>query len=134
MSKSANAGELRTPVYFFEIERTVNANGFPTETTKDVFSGPVMCKWVNAHGSEVWSAMQLNLKNPVTLTARYSPKINERLIVYRGSEYAEAQTEITDAAKKAALAKIEYEIISVDDVQNRHEWMEIKIQRKVSAR
>ncbi len=141
MSKNANPGELRTAVYFYKISRSTNDNGFPVETEENVFTGAVMAKWVNYHGSEVWTAMQLNLKDPATLTVRYSPLINERLIVYKASEYTEAQKAGDDLEGDAAAAKIQdaldaikYEVISIDDVQNRHEWMEVKIQRRLAAR
>jgi len=119
MSKNANAGELRTAVYFTRIERATNKNGFPVEAEINVFGEgvPVMCKWVNAHGSEVWSAMQLRLRDPATLTTRYSPLLDdETLTIYRGSDPEP------------------YEVISIDNVEQRDAWLEIKAQRKVSAR
>ena len=76
----------------------------------------IRCKWVNAHGSEVFVALQQLLREPATITCRYSAKINRTLEVQKGSD-----TEL-------------YEIISVDDVEERHKWMEIKVQRKEAAR
>ncbi len=124
MSKSANAGELRTPVYFKRVKRDTNENGFPCEVEENVFGKnklgeeiPVMCKWVNAHGSEVWSSMQLSLKSPATITTRYSPQLmDETLIIYRGSDPKP------------------YEVISVDNVEQHNTWLEIKVQRRVLAR
>lgn len=118
MSKNANAGELRTPVYFKRIQRSTDAEGFPAETEINVFGEGerVLCKWVNAHGSEVFLAKQLELREPATITMRYSPLINEKLLVYRES----------DAAP--------YEIVSLDNVEHRNQWLEIKVQRMVSAR
>jgi len=119
MSKSANAGELRTAVYFKRLERTVNDNGFPVEVEVNVF-GPdtaVMCKWVNAHGSEVFTAMQLQLRDPATLTVRYSTLLDDvTLIIYRGNDPEP------------------YEVISVDNVEQQNVWLEIKCQRRVKAR
>nr|DAR46642.1 MAG TPA: putative head-tail adaptor [Caudoviricetes sp.] len=60
--------------------------------------------------------MQLELREPATITMRYSPLINEQLLIYKGSD---AQP---------------FEVISIDDVEERHVWLEIKVQRKVSAR
>lgn len=122
MSKSANPGELRTPVYFMSIERTVDGEGIPGTTEVSVFKDgsdnpvPLMCKWVNAHGSEVFRAMELQLMQPATITCRYSSLINEKLVVYKDGDSAP------------------YEIISVDNVEEAGFWMEIKVQRKVSAR
>jgi len=124
MSKSANAGELNVAVCFKRMDRSVDKDGFPVEALHNVFgqdkSGkdiPVMCKWVNAHGSEVWTAMQLQLRDPVTITVRYSPLLD-------------------DAALEVYLKgdPKPYEVVSVDNVERRNEWLEIKAQRKVSAR
>lgn len=124
MSKYANPGELRTPVYFFGINRTVDAEGVPEESPLSVFTdasgnpAPIMAKWVNLHGSEVFTAMQLKLREPVTLTLRYSPLLlDKKLTVTQDPDDINA-----------------YEIISIDDVENRHIWLEMKIQRKVAAK
>lgn len=116
MSKSANAGELRTPVRFVRLRREENVNGYPIETEEEVFSSPVYVKWVNAHGSEVYEARMQKLREPATLTARYSPLIDGTLTVYRAGD------------------PTPYEIISVDNVENRNLWLEIKVSRKVAAR
>lgn len=144
MSKNANAGELRTAIYFKRIERATDSEGYPTEREVNVFGEGkyALGKWVNAHGSEVFDAMQLELREPATLTVRYSPLINETLLVYMGAELASALRAgdgITDAeaAEKAvneALEQIRYEIISMDNVEGRNTWLEIKVQRKVAAR
>ena len=123
MAKNANPGELRTPVYFKAVRRLTDSDGYPVELIENVFGAdsngnaiPVMVKWVNAHGSEVFDALQLSLRDPATITLRYSPLINETLIVYRGSDPAP------------------YEVISIDNVENRNTWLEIKVQRRISAK
>lgn len=114
MSKYANAGELRTPVRFLRPSEEVNDNGFPVAVEPDVMNGPVMCKWVNAHGSEALTAYQMRLREPATLTTRYSPQLDDAtLIVERGEK--------------------QYEVISVDNVEQRNIWLEIKVQRKEAA-
>ena len=124
MSKSANAGELRTAVCFKRIERTTDDDKFTVEEEVNIFGQDgagkdktVMCKWVNAHGTEIWSAMQLKLRDPATLTLRYSPLLDDKtLIVYRENDPEP------------------YEVISIDNVEQRNIWLEIKVQRKVGAR
>ena len=117
MSRYANPGELRTPVIFKKVSRTVNANGFPVETEAPVLGGSVYCKWVNAHGTEVWEHAQQSVRDRATLTLRYSPELtDEKLLAYRDG---------TDGP---------FEIVSADDVENRHVWLELTVQRKVSAR
>lgn len=119
MSKAANPGELRTPVYFFRREKDTDADGDHIENLVNVFGEgkAIRCKWVNAHGSEVFDALQQQLREPATITCRYSAKINRTLEVQKGL----SDTEL-------------YEIISVDDVEEKHKWMEIKVQRKEAAR
>lgn len=118
MSKYANAGELRTPVRFVKLQRETDAEGYPAEREENVFGEgiSVPVKWVNVHGTDSFTAMQLQLREPATLTARWSPLINQKLIVYRGND------------------PDPYEIISIDNVEERNVWMEIKVQRKEAAR
>lgn len=118
MSKSANAGELRTRAYFLEIRRETDSDGYPVERKENVFGEgtAVFVKWVNAHGAESFTAMQLSLREPATLTMRYSPKITPQLVLYREDDPEP------------------FEIISMDDVENRHCFLEVKVQRKVGAR
>lgn len=113
MSKYANAGELRTPVKFVSIDRTTDSDGYPVEVETEVMKTKV--KWVNVHGNEVFTAMQQQLREPATLMMRYSPFINQKLLIYKGTDLNP------------------YEVISIDDVEERHTWMEIKVQRKAEA-
>lgn len=118
MSKSANAGELRTMVYFKEVNRSTNDRGYPVENEVNIFGEnvAVYCKWVNAHGSEVFTAMQMQLREPATITCRFSPAINQKQLVYRAGDPKP------------------YEIISIDNVMGGNTWMEIKVQRKAAAK
>jgi head-tail adaptor len=116
LSKSANAGELRIPIYFKKKVRETDSEGFPTESETDVFGCAIYAKWSNAHGSESFTALQLQLREPATITCRYSPLINERLDVYKAGD------------------SMPYEIISIDNVEQKNQWLEIKAQRKEAAR
>lgn len=119
MSKSANPGELRTPVYFKRITRGRDGEGYPVEAEVNVFGEGVscMCKWVNVHGTEVFQSMQLEIREPATITTRYSKKLTDpKLIIYKGNDTCP------------------YEVISIDNVEDRSEWLEIKVQRKAGAR
>lgn len=118
MSKNANAGELRTPVFFMRIDRKEDAEAYPSEKEVNVFGDgkSVRVKWVNAHGSDSFIALQMKLREPATITCRYSPKITADLVVYRGND------------------PNPFEVISIDNVEERNQWLEIKVQRKVKAR
>lgn len=123
ISKRAEAGDLRTLLFFKVIDRTTDDEGFPEETEVNVFGQdangndiPAHAKWVNAHGYDVFTSIRMNLNEPATITMRYSQKISTDMVVYKGSDPKP------------------YEIISIDNVEERCKWLEIKVQRKVAAR
>lgn len=119
MSKSANAGELRTKVFFIRHDRSRDEEGYFADAEENVFGDgvPCMCKWVNAHGYEVFQSMQLQIREPATITTRYSPLLlDPKLTVYKEGD------------------RFPYEIISIDNVEERNVWLEIKVQRKSGAR
>lgn len=122
MARKAAAGELRTLVYFRRILKGSDNKGYAQQREEYVFvdscgeERPVHCKWVNAHGTEVFTAMQLQIREPATLTMRYSPLIEPSMLVYKGKDPRP------------------YEIISVNNVEDRGKWLEIKVQRKGAAR
>ena len=123
MSKHANPGELRTPVRFVQIERTQDDEAYCQETEATVAS--VRAKWVNAHGNEAFSEATAKLSEPATLTIRYQAA----LASYRPEE----TPGVTMLCYKADDPR-PYEIISIDDVEERHFWMEIHVKRQVAAR
>lgn len=123
MSKSANPGELRTKVWFARVERETNDNYVEQEVEESVLTDesgmprPARCKWVNAHGSEAWDDHALLLRSPATLTTRFNPLLlDPTLIIYRHGD------------------TIPYEVVNIDNVQQRNRWLEITVQRKVNAR
>ncbi len=122
MAKQVSAGDLRTLVYFRRVLKSSDKKGSAHQAEEPVFTDstgtevPVHCKWVNAHGTEVFSAMQLQLREPATLTMRYSPLIDATMLVYEGNDPRP------------------YQIISVDNVEERGKWLELKVQRKGAAR
>lgn len=123
MAKQASAGDLRTRIYIRRLEKEVNGNGVTAETEKSVFPDPpgqpervYHCKWVNAFGTEAVTAMQLQIQEPATLTMRYSPKIRPDCLIYQ----------LGDPEP--------YQIISINDVEKRHTWLEVKVCRKQAAR
>lgn len=118
MSKEANAGELRTPVYFCSNEKVTDGEGVTSFREVNIFGEGIFlrCKWVNAHGNEVFAAMQQNIEEPATITCRYSPRINKNQIVYK----------VGDPRP--------YEIISCDNVEEKNKWLEIKAKRRSQAK
>lgn len=118
MARRANAGALRTKIRVFAPppDGALDSDGYPASKPVNVFGeGKTRyCKWVNAHGSEVYDARQAGVTEPATLTLRYTPRITTTCLVYHGEDPAP------------------YEVISVNDVEDRHQWLELKVQRKAA--
>ena len=106
-----NPGELRTEIVIKQRTVTSGAGGFSSESYSTL--GTVLCRWVNAHGAEVWAAEAVQALQPATLTLRYLSGVDTTCVV--------------------ELNGVRYQVVSVDDIQNRHEWMEVKVQRMVNG-
>lgn len=120
MAGRTTAGEMRTRIMIFDHPMSssgLDDAGFPLADKVNVLGkGRVVhCKWVNAYGSEVYEARQVGVTEPATLTMRYTPLVTTTSEIYR----------IGDDRP--------YEVISVNDVLDRHTWLEVKIQRKAAA-
>ncbi|HWS43299.1 MAG TPA: head-tail adaptor protein [Pseudoflavonifractor sp.] len=120
MARSASAGELKTRIKVFDVldGEALNENGYPVQEPINVFGegGSRMCKWVNAYGVEIYTAKQAGVTEPATLTMRYTPLVTPTSTIYKGSDPRP------------------YEVISVNDVEDRHAWLEVKVQRKVESK
>jgi head-tail adaptor len=112
-----NPGDLRTQIEIKSPTSTTGSNGYEQKEWKNVFGEGVYthCKWINVHGIEVYEAQKIGLKEPATITLRYSSKITPVCQIYKKGD------------------AVPFEIISVNDIMDRHVWLEIKVQRKVSA-
>ena len=69
-------------------EVELGPDGYPASKPVNVFGeGKTRyCKWVNAWGTEVYTARQAGVTEPATLTLRYTPLITTTCIIYRGTE------------------------------------------------
>jgi head-tail adaptor len=67
----------------------------------------VWAKWVNAHGSEIWTAQSVQAEAPATVIIRYLTGLDTSCVVMKGTEY--------------------FEIVSIDDIRERHEYLELKV-------
>lgn len=122
MAKQASVGELRTRLYVRKMVKKTDSEGNASEKEESVFPpGPDgkermwHCKWVNAYGTEAMNAMQFKIQEPATLTMRYSPLIQPDHLIYRVGD------------------PVHYEIISINDVEERRTWLEIKVCRRRAA-
>ena len=118
MAQKANPGELRTQVYFMEVKRGTDKDGYAEEQEVNVFGQDVfvLVKWNPEFGTEVFTNFQLEIKEPVVMTMRYSPKINPKLLVYKKGDPEP------------------FEVISITNVNDQNAWLEINLRRKVPAR
>lgn len=119
MARAATAGEMRTRITVKKPTRGVNANGIQTETWSNVFQNAVRCKWVSAHGSEAMENNRLEVGLVATLTMRYTSLIDETCCVWY-----ENDTQDTAHA---------WRIISINDPEGRHAFLEIIVRRDVIA-
>lgn len=88
--------------------RTVatGTGGFQTPTLTTLAS--VWAKWVNVHGQEAWAANSVNAMRAATVTIRYRDDIDETCVLVLHGE--------------------NYEITSMDDIRQLHEYIEMKVQ------
>lgn len=102
-NQTTNPGELRTPVLFQNPTVSKNANGAQVIAWTDLDTAYV--KIVNAHGQEAATSDALKNVQRSTWTRRYNASV----------------TPLTSAV----LDGQRWQVISVDDIQNRHEYMEL---------
>lgn len=90
-----------------------NNNGFPVENWIDVVDEDIFCEWQNKFGDEALKAAERKAQESGTIKLWYIPGINQQCRI----------TRLEDGAV--------FEIISVDDVNNRHQQLVIEIKRYV---
>ena len=96
------------------------SDGAPIPTYSwEAFTEMLRCKWVGAFGSDVLENKRVELGQTATVTLRYTALIDQRCRVFHESD---AQTDVNA-----------WEIISVNDPEDRHAFLEITLRRKVVA-
>ena len=99
-----NPGKLRHRITLQRYTEIVDPDGFTTQQWQDVAT--VWAAVENLYGREYWEAAAVQAENTVKFTIRYRPDVDQAMrIVFRG--------------------KI-YNIISVDNIKYRNEFIEIK--------
>jgi head-tail adaptor len=104
--RTTNPGELRTPVLFQNPTVSKDAGGAQVIAWSDVDTAYV--KIVNAHGQEAVTSEALKNVQRSTWTRRYNASV----------------TTLTSGV----LNGQRWQVVSVDDVQNRHEYMELVVE------
>ena len=105
--KVTNPGELRTPVTLQSRTNATDLGGFNSPSWSTIAA--VWAKWVGVHGSEAWTAQTVQAESAATVTIRYLAGIDTTCSLLLGSD--------------------RYEIVSIDDIQMRHEYLELKVKR-----
>lgn len=101
-----NPGELDTKISLYSREVTTGAGGFQKPSLSEI--GEVWAKWTNVHGQEAWIASSVQAKSAATVLIRYTNQIDATCVVEKEGQF--------------------FEIVSLDDIQNRHEYIELKVQ------
>jgi SPP1 family predicted phage head-tail adaptor len=110
--KAVNPGQLDTPITLQKRTMATDAGGFEKPIWSTIAA--VMAKWTGVHGSEAWTIMQVRMERAATAIRAATVLIRWR----------------SDIDESCALLKDgeRYEIVSIDDIQARHEYLEIKVQ------
>lgn len=106
-NRVTNPGDLRTQIILQE--RTVSTETGGYQVPAWVTIATVWSKWVNVHGQESWVAQSVGAEAAATVTIRYRDDVDTTCAVLKGSD--------------------RFEIVSIDDIQERHEYMELKVKR-----
>lgn len=105
--KPFNPGDLRTKVLFQNPVLSKDAGGAQYPTTYTDLDSPLV-KWINAHGAEVVTSDATRAVRRATVTRRYHPEVSE----------------LSSLVKDG----VRWQVISVDDIQERHEYMELVVE------
>jgi len=105
-TKVTNPGELNKRITLKKrtMEKDVGSFQTPILTTLAI----VWAKCINVHGAEVWAAQTVNALKPMTVLIRYRDDVDETCIL--------------------VLDGKNYEIVSMDNIQHRGEYIELKTQ------
>lgn len=122
--------QSRTPTSVNGMESMTYDDTTKYQSGEDNDGEPIMapytylCEWKNAYGQEALQAAIEKIPELGTLTMWYMPEVDQQCVVLKGGHEL-------DTAEKQRAAR--YEIISVDDVENRHRLLVLKVQRAVNA-
>jgi head-tail adaptor len=94
---------------------STNGNGFPVEIWTDIIDEDILCDWRNKYGVESWQAASVKAREPASVRFWYLPGVTPECRVVRCEDQAF------------------FDIVNVDDVQNRHQQIELELQRRVGG-
>ncbi len=101
-----NPGELRTQVTLKRRTVVTDPGGFERQVLATI--AVVWARWIGVHGSEAWAANSANALRAATVLIRYRNDIDETCLI--------------------TLDGLDYEVVSMDDIRQIHEYIELKLQ------
>ena len=109
--KTTNPGELRVPVILESTASSQDSGGFTTRTYTT--EATVYARWVNLHGREIFDEGVVAARLPARVLIRYRSDIKLSWTVVMDGE--------------------RYEILSMDNIRQRGEYIEMIVQRSVGG-
>jgi SPP1 family predicted phage head-tail adaptor len=106
-TKITNPGEMRTKITLQSRTTVQDAGGFSIPGWATIAT--VWSRWINAHGREILEAAIAQVDAPATVLIRYRNDVDTACAVLKGS--------------------LRYEIVSIDNIQERNEYLELRVQR-----
>lgn len=109
--RTINPGELRTKVLLAPRTVSTETGGFPKAVPTTASQVSAWARWTNVHGAEAWTANAQGIEQAATVLIRYRSTLDESWMVSRdnGTSW--------------------YEIVSMDNIQQRGEYIELKVKR-----
>lgn len=111
------AGDLRTSIRI-QYEKSTGTGSFAAKSWIDLGNTAstdtpryIPAQWINVHGSEAWIANSVQAQLGATVTIRY-------------------RNDITPACR-VLLSSTVYQIVSIDNIRQRNEWIELKVKAAV---
>jgi SPP1 family predicted phage head-tail adaptor len=105
--KVSNPGELRIPISL-QVP-TLSQDGGGAQKPSWATLANVLSRWQNVHGGEVWQSQAVEAVEAATVLIRYRSSVTQACSILKDG--------------------MRFEIVSIDDVMERHEYMELKVKR-----
>lgn len=105
--RTINPAEMRTRVVLKRRTVVNQPGGFQVPTYVRV--AEVWSRWLGVHGAEVWASEAINAVGAATVLIRYRAGIDTTIVAEMGGD--------------------DYEVVSVDNIQQRNEYIELKVKR-----
>lgn len=110
-----NIGDFRTAI---EIKRPIEVrddDGYPYNEYQNVFEAgkKIYCRWKNTHGEEIFKALSAGFEQTAKLLIRYTKLVDISCVICKNEEI--------------------YDVINIDDINNRHAYIELTVKRRIGG-